>query len=105
MAGMIILFLLGAMAGSWLFRVLLLRVLRLEHPEEFVALGQPSNRQMTSLLPKHQDLHVALWRFLWGGRAFRIGDPRVADLAWAALASDVVLLGSTLLLFWVAAHQ
>lgn len=102
MAGMIILMIVVAMGCGWLFRTLLLRTLRVRHPDEFAALGYPSNRQMTSLLPKHQDLHLKFWHYLWGGKVFRVDDKRVTRLGWLALSSDIVLAGSVLALFWSA---
>jgi len=94
--------LLAAMAGGWAFRTFLLRTLRTRHPQEFAALGSPSRRQLASLLPKHQELHLKFWKYLWEGRAFRVNDRLVSGLASAALIADVALAGSVVLLFWSA---
>ena len=102
--GAAVLVLLAAMAGSWIFRSLLLGMLRTRHPEEFAQLGHPSRRQLDSLSPRHGDLQVRFWTYLWGGKVFRIGDRRVAVVALAALISDIALVGSVAALFWSAGH-
>lgn len=91
----------AAMAGSWLFRFLLLRVLRARHPSVFAALGEPSSRQLESMLPRHHEMHLGFWRYLWGRQAFRLGDAFVSALAAAILLSDVVLAGSVVMLLWL----
>jgi len=102
MDGRVVLILLVAMASSWLSRVLLLRALRLRHPEEFAALGQPSRRQLESLLPRHQDLNLQFWKYLWGERVLLLEDKRVSNLAWLIRISDSALLGSVVAFFWSA---
>jgi len=99
--GVLILF--AAMAGSWLFRFVLLRALRARHPVEFAALGAPSSRQLESMLPRHQEMHLRFWKYLWGGSIFRLGDPLVSGLALATRLSDVTLALSAAALFWFAA--
>lgn len=99
--GVLILF--AAMAGSWLFRFALLRALRVRHPVEFAALGEPSSRQLESMLPRHQEMHLRFWKYLWGGSIFLLGDRLVSGLAMAARLSDVILAVSAVALFWLAA--
>lgn len=91
------------MAGSWLFRSLLLRTLRNSHPGEFAELGQPSSRQLASLLPRNRELQLRFWTSLWSGRFFLIGDKRVSGLAWGALIADAVLVVGIAGFFWSAA--
>lgn len=102
MANSAVFMLLMAMAGSWLCRALLLRRIRTKHPDEFAALGSPSDRQLTSLLPRHQEMHIRFWTYLWGGKVFLIKDRWVSGLALLALISDTLLAGSMVFLFWVA---
>ena len=101
MAGVAVVIILSAMAGSWLFRELLLRALRNKHPQVFAELGHPSSRNLASILPGHGNQQVRFWKYLWGGSVFRIHDKVVSGLALAALLADiglavgiVVLLGS-----------
>jgi hypothetical protein len=98
----VVLALFAAMAGSWLFRFLLIRVLRLRHPEEFALIGEPTSRQLESLLPRHQEMHLQFWKYLWSGRPFLLGDWLVSALTTATLLSDLVLAGSVVSLFWLA---
>jgi len=98
--GVLILF--AAMAGSWLFRFALLRALRVRHPVEFAALGEPSSRQLESMLPRHQEMHLRFWKYLWGGSILLLGDRLVSALAMAARLSDVILAASAVALFWFA---
>lgn len=102
MNGLIVLTVLLAMGGSWLSRVMLLRRLRLRHPEEFAALGQPSRRQLESLLPRHQDLNLQFWKYLWGEKVLLLGDKQVFNLAWLARLSDTTLVASVVAFFWSA---
>ena len=104
MNGLAVLILLVAMAGSWLSRALLLRALRLRHPEEFAALGQPSGRQLESILPRHQNLNLQLWKYLWGKKVLLLDDRHVPKLAWIARFSDTALAASMVALFWVAGN-
>lgn len=104
MAAAAILVLLGAMGCGWVFRRLLLGSLRSRHPGEFAALGQPSSRQLASLLPRHQELHLRFWKYVWGGKAFLLHDRRVSSLAGAALISDVAVAGGFIALLWFAAN-
>jgi hypothetical protein len=100
--GMAILVLLAAMGCGWLFRLLILRMLRSRHPQEFADLGQPSSRQLVSLSPRLQELHIKFWKYLWGGKVFLNDDKRVTNLAWLALVSDAAVAGSVAVLFWLA---
>lgn len=93
----------AAMAGSWLFRFVLLRVLRVRHPVEFAALGEPSSRQLESMLPRHQEMHLRFWKYLWGRSIFLLGDRLVSGLTMATRVSDVILALSAVALFWSAA--
>lgn len=104
MAGAAILVILCAMAGGWLARALLLATLRTRHPELFAELGQPSSRQLDSLLPRYQELHLRFWKYLWGSKVFQLGDRRVAALAWAARVSDVALGAAVAAFLWIAAQ-
>lgn len=99
-AGAIIVTIIAALGLAWVFRVLLISVLRVKHPDQFAALGSPTPRQLSSLLPKHQNLYLAIWKYIWGGQAFRLKSPLVSALSVASLASDIVLVGSVALLFW-----
>lgn len=93
---------LAGMAGSWMFRRLLLRRLRDRHPSEFAELGQPSDKQLDSILPKYREQQIQFWRYLWEGRALRLNDKPASVLAVAALVSDVALAAGLLLLMWSA---
>jgi len=104
MAGAAILFILAAMGGGWLSRELLLATLRTRHPDTFAELGQPSSRQLESLLPRYQELHLQFWKYLWGGKVFQLADPRVTALAWVARISDVALGGAVAAFLWIAAQ-
>lgn len=93
------------MAGGLLFRALLIRTLRISHPVEFAALGHPSIKHLTSLLPRYRELQVQFWKYLWGEKVFQVDDRRVRAFAWAARISDVALVGSAAILFWFAAKN
>lgn len=100
MGGQVILVLLTALSGSWLFRFLLVGALRRRHPQAFAALGEPSTRQLESMLPRHQEMHLRLWRFLWEGKVFLLRDWLTSSLAAATLLADLILVGSAAVLFW-----
>jgi len=102
MVGHAVVIILVAMAASWLFRGLLLRILRERHPDEFAELGQPTYRQLASLFPRFQDLQIQFWKYLWGGKVFRVKDRLVSILGWAALGADVALAVGVVLLLWSA---
>ncbi|MHB1429819.1 MAG: hypothetical protein ACYCVW_14075 [Rhodocyclaceae bacterium] len=91
-----------AMGCGWLFRNLLLRVLRERHPDEFAALGQPTSRQLASLSPKLHELHLGFWKYLWGGRVFQVKDSMVALLAVGALLADAALIVGVVVFLWLA---
>ena len=91
-AGPAAVIIMAGMGGGWLFRTLLLRLLRTRHPDDFAGLGSPSTRQLASLYPRFQDLQIAFFRYLWGGAVFRVKDPAVALLGAAALACDAALV-------------
>lgn len=99
---MAFLILLVAMLGSWLFRAFLLKSLRIKHPSEFAALGYPSSRKLASLLPRHQEMHLKFWNFLWGGKFLQLKDRRISRIAFLALISDVAMAVSVLVLVWSA---
>jgi hypothetical protein len=101
--GTTILVILGAMAGGWLFRTLLIRALRSRHPGKYAELGSPTTRQLSSLFPRFREMQIRFWRFLWGGNAFLLRDGLVSALAWGALASDVVMVIGIIVLFGHAA--
>jgi len=100
--GMAFLILLAAMACGWIFRLLILRMLRIRFPREFAELGEPSNRQIVSLSPRLQELHIRFWKYLWGGKVFLINDRHLSFLAWVALISDIAVAGSVVVLVWLA---
>jgi hypothetical protein len=102
MTALAVLILLGAMGSGWLSRQLLLRTLRLRHPGEFDALGSPSRRQLSSLLPKHREVQLGFWMYLWGGKFLLLRDSRVSALGSAALVSDAAVVVSAVFLFWSA---
>lgn len=103
MAGVAVLTLLAAMGTSWVVRGLLLRTLQERHPGVFAELGQPSQRNLASVLPRHGDLQVKFWRYLWGGKVFLIRDRQTSMLASIALLADVGLAIGAALLLWSAA--
>lgn len=91
-----------AMGSGWLFRKLLLRVLRERHPDAFAALGRPTSQQLASLSPKLQELHIRFWKYLWGGKIFQVDDRRVSLLAAGALLADAVLIAGIAAFLWFA---
>jgi hypoxanthine-guanine phosphoribosyltransferase len=102
MSGVAIVIIIAAMAGSWLFRGLLLRTLRTRHPPEFAELGRPSYRQLASLFPRYREMQIRFWKYLWGGKVFLVDDRLVSGLAGAALLADVALAIGVALLLWSA---
>lgn len=102
MTGIAVVIILAGMAGGWLFRRLLLATLRKRHPREFAELGQPSDKQLASILPKHREQQIQFWKYLWDGRAFRLNDRLASGLAVASLVSDVALAVGLLVLLWSA---
>ena len=102
LAGMALMTILLAMGLSWVFRVLLLKQLQSRFPEQFSLLGSPRPKQLTSLLPRHQGIHVSVWKYLWGGAVFQLKDGRLSMLALAALLSDIVLVGGVAFFLWAA---
>jgi hypothetical protein len=100
--GIAVMTLLAGMAGGWIFRRLLLRLLRDRHPREFAELGQPSDKQLDSILPKYREQQIQFWKYLWEGRAFRLNDRLASGLAVAALVSDVILAAGLAMLVWSA---
>ncbi|MFH1870731.1 MAG: hypothetical protein ABIK82_23020 [Pseudomonadota bacterium] len=102
MTGIPIVTILLALGSGWLFRNLLLRVLRERHPEEFAALGQPTSQQLASLSPKLQELHIQFWKYLWGGRIFQVKDSLISILAMGALLADAALVVGVVIFLWFA---
>ena len=102
LVGVAVAIILASMASGWLLRVLVLRTLRIRHPAEFAALGHPSSRQLSSLLPRYREMQIQFWRYLWGGKIFALKDKLVSGLASAALISDVALGVGVVLLLWAA---
>jgi len=102
MTGVAITIILLAMAVSWIIRGLLLRQLRDRFPDEFAALGYPSRRQLASMLPRYQELHIRYWKYIWGGKGFLVNDKLVSSLAGAALLADVALAIGAIVLLWSA---
>jgi hypothetical protein len=100
--GIAVTILMAGMAGGWFFRRLLLRRLRDRHPREFSELGQPSDKQLDSILPKYRERQIQFWKYLWEGRAFRLNDGPASVLAVAALVSDVALAAGLTMLVWFA---
>jgi len=103
MTSVAIVIILLAMGSGWLFRSLLLRVLRQRHPAQFAALGHPTSQQLASLSPKLQDLHLQFWKYLWGGKVFEVDDRLVSILAVAALLADAALIVGVAVFLWFAA--
>jgi hypothetical protein len=91
-----------AMGSGWLFRSLLLRVLRERHPDEFAALGQPTSQQLASISPKLHELHIRFWKYLWGGRVFQVKDSLISLLAVGALLADAALIVGVVIFLWFA---
>ena len=102
MTGIAIVIILLAMGSAWLFRNLLLRVLRERHPDEFAALGRPTSQQLASLSPKLQELHLQFWKYLWGGKIFQVKDSLVSLLAAGALLADAALIVGVAIFLWHA---
>ena len=97
--------LLAGMGAGWALRRALLALLRKRHPEEFARLGRPTGKQLESHLPRHREMHLGLWRFLWNGDHRRVDDAQVARLVWGIRAADLVLaLGAVALFAAVAAN-
>jgi hypothetical protein len=92
-----------AMAGGYVFRGLLLKTLRNKHAHVFAELGRPSNRELASILPRHGDVQIRFWKYLWGQRILLIDDKLVSRLAVAARVADVGLMAGMVLLLWCAA--
>lgn len=103
LVGIGILVMLAAMIAGWAIRRLLMKRLRDRHPDEFTALGEPTSRKLASLLPRHQGVQVAFWRYLWNGNAFRLNDGLACGLAWAAIACDAAFAIGTVVLLASAA--
>ena len=103
MAAVAILILLAGMGVGWLVRNRLLRLLRDRHPGVFAELGYPSVRSLASVLPRHGEVQVRFWRYLWGGKVFRINDRGASVLASIALLADAGLVIGAALLLWSAA--
>lgn len=101
-AGAAILVLVGAMGVSWIARRLLLRLLERNYPQQFAELGHPSTKKLTSVHPRHHDMQIGFWRYLWRGEAFRLGNPAVSALAAAAVIADVVMGIAFAVLVWAA---
>lgn len=93
---------LASMGGGWLLRTILLKTLRNRYPAEFARLGNPSTRELGSLLPRYREMQLQFWKYLWGGEIFAMKDKLLSGLAAAALASDVALGIGVVLLFWSA---
>jgi hypothetical protein len=100
MAGIAVMVILIAMGCSWMCRGLLLRALRDGHPAAFDELGQPTNRQLGSFLPRHQELQIRFWKYLWGGKVSLTGDRLASALSWILRVSDVSLAAGVLALLW-----
>lgn len=105
MGGLAILITLSGMAGGWLFRALLIMRLRKRHPEAYSVLGKPSIRLLASIARRHHDTQIAFWRYLWGGKAFALGDRLVSAIAAAAIAFDITLAVGVVLLLWSAGRH
>lgn len=103
MPAVAVLTILIAMACGWLFRRLLLRALEQRHPHEFEGLGQPDSKKLASLSPRHKELQIRFWKYLWEGKVFRLEDSEVSRLAWAAMFADIVLAAGVVALVWFAA--
>lgn len=104
LAGIAVAVILASMACGWLSRALLIRTLRTKHPGEFSGLGRPSSRELGSLLPRHGEMQIQFWRYLWSGKVFQLKDNLASALATAALVSDVALGAGVALLLWTAAR-
>jgi hypothetical protein len=83
MTGLAVIEILVGMGGSWLFRELLIK----------------------TLIPRYQDMQIQFWKFVWGGRAFRVKDQVVTVLAAAILISNIVLAAGVILLLWSVASS
>jgi hypothetical protein len=105
MTGLAVIEILVGMGGSWLFRELLIKTLRTKHPQLFSELGEPSSRKLSTIIPRYQDMQIQFWKFVWGGRAFRVKDDVVTVLATAILISNIVLAAGVILLLWSVASS
>lgn len=101
-AGVAIIVLVAAMGASWLARRLLLRRLERNYPQEFAELGSPSTKKLTSMHPRHHDMQISFWRFLWRGEAFRLGNVVMSALASIAVIADVAMAIAFAVLVWAA---
>lgn len=105
MVGPAVIAILVGMGGSWAFRELLIKRLRRSHPQEFKDLGEPSGRHLYSIVPRHHEMQIRFWRFVWGGRAFRMKDDVLASLTAALLVSNIVLAVGVVVLLWSVAKS
>jgi len=89
------------MGGVWVFRSILLRMLRVRHPSVFFShLGAPRLGQLASRSLSRPKLNLQ-WRFLkfvWGGEFLRLRDPVITTVGAASFICDVGTLGLLVLL-------
>jgi len=105
LAGMAVLVMVVSLGAGWAFRMLLLKRLRTKYPQEFAALGEPNRRHLNSLLPRHHEVQLGFWKYLWGESAFQLKDPTVSALTWSARVSDVALTAGLLVLLLTVAAR
>lgn len=104
LVGVAVAIILVAMGCGWLLRALLVRTLRDRHPAEFATLGRPSSRSLGSMLPRHREMQLQFWKYLWGKEIFLLRDSLVSGLASAARIADVALVAGAIMLIWSAAQ-
>lgn len=96
--------LLAGMIAGWALRRATIAVLRDRHPAEFARLGEPTGKQLLSHMPRHREMHLALFRFVWGFEFRAFPDALVRALAWATVLADLAMIAGALLLFFFAAR-
>jgi len=86
-----------------MFRELLIKNLRTKHPQVYTELGEPTSRQLSTIIPRYQEQQIRFWKFIWGGKAFQIKDRDVSLLAMGILISNILLGFGVITLLWVVA--
>jgi len=89
--------------GGWIFRELLIKNLRTRHPQIFTELGEPTSRQLSTIIPRYQEQQIRFWKFIWGGKAFQVKDRDVTLFAMGILVSNTLLGFGVVTLLWLVA--
>lgn len=89
------------LGGAWLFRALLLRMLRVRHPAVFFSeLGAPRLGQLAarSFFGPKWTLQWRFLRFVWRGEFLQLHDPIISSIGAASFICDIGTLGLLLIL-------